>query len=148
MPMNNSKNVGLLGEEIAIVELLENDIIISRPLGDNSRYDLIIDINNKLYKTQIKSTMSSNDEAVKFNLRSSYAHRRNNSYKKYTIEEIDLFLLVDITKKMCFLLSGKHFIDKTHINIRYKNTKNKQYNNINWYSDFLLVNIIDELQKK
>ena len=98
----NSKDVGNLGEHIAIVELLKLGVSVSRPLGDNARYDLILEINGTLYTAQVKSTMVDKEDLVEFPLQSSQAHR-GGSKQHY---DVDLFVLVDIPKSQVCLYTN------------------------------------------
>ena len=50
----NSKDKGNIGEAIMLAEFIKRGIQVSIPFGDNARYDLIIDLNGKLYKVQVK----------------------------------------------------------------------------------------------
>ena len=133
----NSKDVGNLGEHIAIVELLKYGIIVSRPLGDNARYDLILDIKNQLFTCQVKSTASSTDALAEFSLQSSQAHRGAGK-QGY---DVDIFCLVDVSKQFVFLYPNLE--NKTAIKIRYKETSNNQTKNVNMYHDFTVQKFLD-----
>lgn len=134
----NSKDIGNLGEHIAIVELLKNNIQISRPLGDNSRYDLILDINDNLFTCQVKSTNSSSEKLAEFSLSSSQAHR-GGSRIKY---DVDLFCCVDIRNSKVFLVPN---IDcKSKINIRYEAADNGQVKGINMWYEYTIEKFIQE----
>lgn len=50
----NTKKIGNLTELQCITRLYELGCSVSIPFGDSDKYDLIIDINDKLYKIQIK----------------------------------------------------------------------------------------------
>ena len=47
---NNSSFIGSIGEAVAIAEFTKRGIPVSKPITDNLPYDLIIDVNNILYK--------------------------------------------------------------------------------------------------
>jgi|LakMenEpi03Aug12_release.lakeMendotaPanAssembly.Ray.scaffolds.fasta_scaffold274858_4 hypothetical protein len=135
----NTKDIGNLGEHIAIVELLKNDIEVSRPLGDNSRYDLILDINTNLFTCQVKSTSSSTDKLAEFPLTSSQAHRGGSRHKY----DVDLFCCVDIPKNKVFIVPN---IDsKGSIKIRYEPTENGQSKGINMWYDFTILKFLETL---
>lgn len=49
---SHSKRIGDIGEANIISRLLSYDnVYVSKPFGENCPYDLIIDINGKLYRT-------------------------------------------------------------------------------------------------
>lgn len=131
----NTKDIGNLGEHIALVELLQNNIIASRPLGDNSRYDLILDIKGVLFTCQIKSTISSTAEYAEFMLSSSQAHRGKGRQSYY----VDCFILVDINKKVVFMLDNS---EKQKIIFRYTDGCSSQQN---YYKDYLLSTYLEKL---
>ena len=128
----NSKDVGNLGEHIAIVELLKNDIIVSRPLGDNARYYLILDVNGVLYTCQVKSTNSATAKLATFSLESSQAHRGGTG-QQYNV---DLFCCVDITNNKVLIVPNIDNISS--IKIRYEPTENGQTKGINMWYDYTL----------
>ena len=69
--MKNSKDKGELGESLFLYKMLEINIPVSKPFGDNQQYDFIIDINNKLYKVQVKTGLSK-ENILSFLLHTSY----------------------------------------------------------------------------
>lgn len=127
----NSKDVGTLGEHIALVELLKLGVEVSRPLGDNSRYDIIIDNDGILLTCQIKSTNSASEDLAEFWMTSSQAHR-GSGRKDYSV---DCFILVDVQKSLVFLLAND---GKKSIKIRYKTPVNINQYGVNMYSDYIL----------
>lgn len=129
----NSKDIGSIGEQIAILKLLELGLSVSKPIGDNDRYDLILDKENILYKIQVKASKGTED-SVAFYTCSSQAHR-GKGRSLYTLEEVDYFLLVDIVTKQVFILpnDGK----RSSIIIRYTQS-NSRNDNSNYADNFLL----------
>lgn len=134
----NTKDIGNLGEHIAIVELLKNNVQISRPLGDNSRYDLILDIYGTLLTCQVKSTNSATAELAEFSLTSSQAHRGGVRHKY----DVDIFCLVDIQNNNVFLYQNEG--NKTSLKIRYAPTKSGQSVGINRAEDFLVSKFLQD----
>lgn len=133
----NTKDVGTLGEHIAIAELLKHEIAISRPLGDNSQYDLILDVRGFLLKAQVKSKTTGNEEKVEFSL-----HTTNRSGDRVRYTEVDCFVLVDIVNNKVFLLSN--FDDRVSICIRYKIPENSRNNtNIHLYTEYSIEKFLE-----
>lgn len=52
----NTKQQGDIGVAAAVLHYTKNDFVVSQPLTDNSRYDLIIGKGNKLFRVQCKTT--------------------------------------------------------------------------------------------
>lgn len=133
----NNKYKGELGEIGVIYQLIKLHIPISIPYSDNFNYDLIIEINNKLYKVQVKSsTIENSKDSVIFDLRT------NNWYKRKIIKnpykDIDIIICYDINKELAFLLLKSDFDEKQTFTIKYKKCKNNQIKNVHYYNDFLL----------
>ena len=134
----NSKDVGNLGEHIALVELLKAGIIISRPLGDNARYDLILDIDGELYTCQVKSTNSATEKLAEFSLASSQAHR---GHSKQLYTDVDLFCCVDIGNNKVFLFPNIE--ERFSIKIRYAATDSGQVKGINMWYDYTIEKFLE-----
>ena len=88
----NPNNIGQITETQVILHCLLNQISVSIPYGDKSRYDLILDINHKLYRVQIKTSRraQTQGEAFMFNCYSIVNGKRH----KYTKDEIDFFATI------------------------------------------------------
>ncbi len=136
----NTKNIGNIGEHLAIIALLKLDVHVSKPIGDNSRYDLIIEHNGFLFKVQVKSTQSLKEGALEFNLCSTN-YVDGSCVKKYYAGEVDFFILVDIKTQQVFacLNDGRKSIRLREENIAKTGTIS------NLYSDFSLEKILAKL---
>ena len=68
---------------------LEQGYIISKPILDNARYDLLLDYNGKIYRIQIKTSRWKNENktGIIFNCYSVSNKKKHN----YTKDEIDYF---------------------------------------------------------
>lgn len=87
-----SKQKGDLTELQCITAFYELGYIVSIPYGENSRYDLIADINGRLIKIQVKkSRIKKEDEAIVFICRSTNVNTQKTTYRRYNKEQIDYF---------------------------------------------------------
>ena len=95
--MINTKILGNTTEMECMLECMKLGIQVSIPFGEDSRYDFIMDYNNKLYKIQCKhcSEILDNDGeavAIKFKtVRQSGSNATVHTRAKYTKDEIDYF---------------------------------------------------------
>lgn len=140
----NKKNIGDLGEQIAIGELAKYGLQVVIPLSDNLPFDFAVFANNKFYKCQVKTTSTNNGNYSKFRLTTGngYLHK----YHKYTTDEIDVFILCDL--KTVFLFGIKDVLGKNEVRVRYSKTLSGQIRNINYASDCIIsVNRIKEIFK-
>lgn len=83
---------GDLTELYVLTAFMEHGIMVSTPYGQNSRYDLIIDVNNILYRVQIK-TSKIDDDHSKLTFYTASSHITGKGYHKetYSSKEVDLF---------------------------------------------------------
>ena len=87
----NTKHKGEISESVIVAELLKLGYSVSRPVGDNQRYDLILDVNGVLYKVQCKTaSLMSGGDSVQFQTASTYAHR--GGARKGYVGQVDLIM--------------------------------------------------------
>lgn len=100
----HNKDIGTLGELIVCTYLHENGYGVYRPVGDNTRVDVIAETpNGKLVKIQVKASPRQKDKP---NCSLLYVRKSGpNGYKfTYTKEQLDYFAMVDIiTKKIAWI---------------------------------------------
>ena len=94
--MENTKKLGNLTELQCMTYLYGLGYSISIPFGNADKYDLILDINDKLYKIQIKHSSEYIDangeiEYIKFNCTWQSHNTTGYNRKKYQKNEIDFF---------------------------------------------------------
>lgn len=84
--MITSIHKGLATELRIQADFIECGCSVARPNGEMDRYDLIVDVDNRLLKVQIKKSVAiSNGNAFMFDCRSNYNSRH------YSKDEIDYF---------------------------------------------------------
>ena len=89
---NNTNFKGQITEIEVLLKCLKYNCLVSIPYGDKSRYDLILDYNNNLYRIQIKTSRlaKTSGEAFVFNCYSVV----NGKKHKYSKKEIDYFITI------------------------------------------------------
>lgn len=99
-----SKQKGNLTELQCLTSFYENGCHVSIPFGENSRYDMIVDVGGKLIRVQVKtsSLKKTKSRAIEFSCRSSHVNRSGVKNVKYTKEEIDYFATYRSGK--CYLI--------------------------------------------
>jgi hypothetical protein len=134
-PKRNTKAIGDRSELEAAVALARAGYIVSKPLGDSYRYDLIIDDGERLARVQVK-TGRLHAGAVKFNCSSSHSHRGGSASRAYR-GEIE-FLAVYCPETGETYLVPEADLGNTKMHIRIKPTTNQQSRNINWAQTYRL----------
>lgn len=64
---------------------------VSQPFSQDSKYDLIIDVNNRLLRLQVKTCRLTENNSVTFNCRSTTKNSKTNKSRTYSVEEVDYF---------------------------------------------------------
>lgn len=119
---------------------LEKGYIVSKPILDNARYDMLLDYNGKFYRIQIKTSrwMSDEHEGIIFNCKSQHSISGGNKIMKYTPDEIDFFMTE---------FNNEYYLipcDKTRgeMRLRFKPTKNNQDSKAHFAKDYRFEEVI------
>lgn len=143
--MLNTVSIGDIGESVAIMKFIKNGFTVSKPLSNNSRYDLIVEKNNILYKVQVKTTQNIKDEVkMDFALKTTNYSKGEWKSTGYTSNEIDLFFLYCIENDWCGLYIVNEDIPK-NITVRLKPPKNNQIKGINLAENLEFENQLKKL---
>ena len=86
-----SKEKGNLTELQCMTEFYKAGYRVSIPYGENSRYDMILDVNGHLLRVQCKTSKAVSDECFSFACRSTRVNSQGSYSTKYTKDEIDYF---------------------------------------------------------
>lgn len=142
--MLNTKILGNTTEMECMLECMKLGIQVSIPFGEDSRYDFIMDYNNKLYKIQCKhcSEILDNDGevvAIKFKtVRQSGSNAAVHTRAKYTKDEIDYF--ATSYKGHCYLVPVEQC--STMKCLRIISPKNCQEKGISFLKDHELCEVL------
>ena len=82
---------GITTEMYVAAYLLSLGYNVSQPLCQDSKYDLIVDANNILYRLQVKTARPLNEDTIIFNCRSTTKNSQTNKSRYYQENEIDYF---------------------------------------------------------
>ena len=139
----NLKN-GALTELKCQMFLIEQNCIVSKPILDNARYDLLIDINNNIYKIQIKtSRWNKEGETIVFSCKSSHATSQGNKIMKYTPEEIDYFM-TEWNNKF-YLIPCQNEASQFTLRLCDPNNNARFVKNVHWAEDYKAEKILQTL---
>ena len=75
--MLSSHFIGEITEQEVAIAFLKEGILVSKPLVQSSRYDFIVDINNKLYKIQVKTGTFKENSYLEFATSTSHTNTRD-----------------------------------------------------------------------
>jgi hypothetical protein len=144
--MNDTKKQGNLTELQCMTAFTELGYVVSIPFGEDSRYDFIADIDNKLYKIQCKTSSEILDgeevTAIRFKtVRQSGSRASTYTRTKYQPEEIDYFATSYQGK--CYLVPLIECSNEKTLRIR--PPKNGQKIGVTFLKDCELSEVIKQL---
>lgn len=145
--MLDTKQKGNLTELECITALTELGYLVSIPFGEDSRYDCIVDVKNKLYRLQCKTSSELFDTdgnviAIHFKTCRQSGNRASiTSRMKYSADEIDYF--ATSYQKKCYLIPVQECsFEKT---LRICPTKSGQIKGISFLKDYEASEVISRL---
>lgn len=91
--MEDTLTKGYITEQKCILKLMEEGLIPSIPVMP-TRYDLLVEINHKIIKIQIKTSRWKNEskDSFIFSCRSCHSISSGNKFMPYTKNDIDYFM--------------------------------------------------------
>ena len=94
---NNSTDQGDVGEARAIYEFVKLGYVVSKPINDKAKYDLIVDDGNALKKVQVKTSRHQTSESrYAVNITTVYSNKNNTNIRKRENSDYDiLFILTE-----------------------------------------------------
>ena len=133
--LRDTKSVGELSEMIVATELIRAGYRIAIPLGENHRYDLIIERENVLSRVQVKTGRLRNG-AILFNCYSVHAHRGNLLRTYFGAAEF--FGVYCAAVAGVFLVPVADCPGSCFASLRWVAPKNGQTSNVRWASSYLV----------
>ena len=108
--MGNWKTIekGYLGSLIFEKKLIENEWNVFKPVLENGKVDMIIEKNNKYLKIQIKTVQSGQYNKV-IPVRKISHNMGEYKIKRYTKEDIDYFVGVDVESEDVYIIPIEFF---------------------------------------
>jgi PD-(D/E)XK nuclease superfamily protein len=134
----DTKSKGDLSELVVAVALTKAGYAVSKPLGENQRYDLIADDGERLHRVQVK-TGRVRDGVVKFSCCSTHGHRRtgNLATRPYT-GQIELLAVYCPENEKVYLVPEAD-LTRSVIHLRLVAPRNNMTKSIRWASRYELA---------
>ena len=146
--MDNTLQKGILTELHCIEKFIELGFFCSIPYGDSCKYDIIVDINNKLYRIQCKSSTWAKDTAqenVAFIMTTNHTTTNTTGVKRYTYnsEQVDFFYTY---------FEGEHYLvpiqeieGKSTFRFRYLKYVGNQKSNVHIAEEYQLDKVVNKI---
>jgi len=124
---------GELTELVVMAELKRRGIGVAKPVGDNERYDLVVEEpTGALLRVQIKTGWQ-HDGTVSFKGVSQHTNATGNTYKKYGEDEIDCFIVYAHEHEEIYLVRNDEIGSSMRLRI---DEPNKDCSKVNWAENY------------
>jgi hypothetical protein len=134
----DTKSKGDISELRVAIELTKLGYLISKPLGENQRYDLIADDGQRLHRVQVK-TGRVRGGVIMFSCCSTHGHRRTgNLATRPYIGQIELLAVYCPDTEKVYLVREAD-LTRTKIQLRLVAPRNNMTKTIRWATDYELA---------
>lgn len=143
--MLNTKQRGNITEVECMLAFLKLGYNVLTPYGDCERYDFVVDIENHLYKIQVKSANINHIDEGYIEFRTSNKTTRNGQFvhHAYTEEQIDYFMTS--YNGQCYLIPVKECCSKSQKRLRFTPPKNGQIQGITFATEYELEKVVNKI---
>jgi hypothetical protein len=133
----DTKTKGDISELRVALALAELGYAVSKPLGENQRYDLIADDGDRLHRVQVK-TGRIRGGVMKFNCTSTHGHRRTALKIRPYTGQIELLAVYCPENQKVYLVPEAD-LTRSSIHLRLVAPLNNMKKTIRWAADFELA---------
>ena len=130
----NTKTKGDIAESKVLSALVKH-FDVSIPFGDNTRYDLVVDDGNKIWRVQVKHARCE-DGKMTFNTVSCPTLRGNDRKRENYKGDADIFAAYATKIDQIAFVTVEEVGERGQMTLRYSSTKNGQKRGINWLDDY------------
>ncbi len=116
-------------------KLAANGITSSFPIGDSTRYDLILELNGMFARAQVKSRKSKNG-VLEIDTWNTSTRRGKFIQKRYHAGEIEAFIVYNPLNDSLYILPLDMLLQQGRISLRLEPPKNQQKQGIMWAVDY------------
>ena len=138
--MNETKSKGLVTELQCQTFFTKLGYNVSIPLGEDCRYDMILDVNGLLLRIQVKTCHSKNNNSFTISTRSTQCNSKGSHNISYSKEQIDLF--ATYYNNTCYLIPVEECSSTKTLVL------NKNVNNQNVAKNYEAKTIIDKIENQ
>jgi hypothetical protein len=131
----DTKRIGDISEARVLIALMEAGYAVSKPFGEGSRYDLIADDGEALFRVQVK-TGRLRGGVIKYSCSSSHTHR-GGSLQPY-FRQVDFLAIYCPETRKVYLLPESQLV-ATFAHLRVAPTRNGMTKGVRWADQFELL---------
>ena len=138
----NSKQKGNLTELQCLTAFYQEGCHVSLPYGENSRYDMIVDVDDVLIRVQVKTSSPKGEGAIGFSCRSSHVNSMGVKNVRYSAQEIDYF--ATFWDGQCYLVPVSEC--STEKTLRFVPPKSGQIKGITFASEYTIQKQLEKIR--
>jgi hypothetical protein len=150
----NAKAIGCIGETLFAFRAMEEGLIVSQPMGDNSPYDFLVDNGEDILKLQIKSSRWNEHEGTQKSPKYGFTLKHSLKNTVYDSDDVDFFGLVVLPIKAIWIVPQKVLDNVTKANVWPFNNSNgamadyrEQWILLKSYSEYIETAAVEECQQ-
>lgn len=132
-----NKAKGELVEQIVITELMKLGVVVSKPVGDNQPYDLVVELSDKLYKVQVRTAwIRKNSSTLKVAFQSARLNTKGMT-RTSNKDKVDYYITYSFETNKCYILKCDSLENINSVCLQL----NDEFNNggrLKFASDYLL----------
>ena len=139
-----TKQKGNITELECLLSFVKEGYKVSIPYGEDCRYDLVVDINNKLYRVQCKTShaLTNPEDGFKFKSQSVVITTHGTKQSTYSEQEIDYF--ATMYEGQCYLIPVNECGHEKTLRFRYP--ANGQKKGISLAENYTLQKMIERIE--
>lgn len=122
---------GDLTETIVVTELKRRQIPVSRPIGDNERYDLVAESGRDLHRLQVKTSWVT-EGTIRFHGKSQHTNAQGNVYEIYD-GDVDYFVVYVDELETIYLIPESTFETDMRLRVEEPDQRDRT---INWAENY------------
>jgi hypothetical protein len=126
---------GAIAETALVHAAAKLCIPVYKPISEGSRYDMIFDVDSRLFRVQCKWAVRLGD-VVMIRCRSCRRSGTGLVHRPYTTQEIDLIAGYCADVDQCYVVPFADYFRRGSIHLRLEPAKNNQRQGILWARDF------------
>lgn len=143
-----STDKGTIAELKLAAEAARAGVVVSRPLTEGRRYDLLFDVAHRIYRVQCKWGALAEDVIKVRTSTSRYTPTRGYVRTTYSSDEIDLVAVYCGDLDRCYVIPIERLAGQTYLYLRLAPAKNNQRSGVTMASDYELPGAIAQLGER
>jgi prevent-host-death family protein len=143
--MHDTNHKGNVAEAAIAAEATKLGIPVLKPLVEHTRYDLVFEVDDSLFRIQCKWAPLREDVVVVNLMSACYTSGGRQIRRPYTAAEIDAVAVYCQALDECYLVTAEMFDGRRGLHLRVGPPRNGQLAQLNWAADYRLSGAVAQL---